>query len=512
MEKFWSSKPKSRVRFLLPLFYSCFFIMTESFNTNFFFLNYNFSFFFDFLKKLFFLQSKKNKSKEEKKKMLNWLVRKYNMSTYLFFLVDKYFSQPLFFFDIFFVFLLYSFDNAKTSVLTTTRLNFRLAQSQNGLFLSLLNNNPNKKYEMYFLHGLQSFWLGLRFWFLSLVLGLLAFYVLMSFRFVPLLKISFQWLCIVMFLYWLMSGFVFFIKKYQTSKFTTVIQRFWRRTYILFWLIETCVFVTFLYLTFNASQEPFYMHDQIKVFKTHFFSWRYLLIKVIGVAVLIIISYCLLLFLKWNIFTKQSILFFFVTLFLTYVVWLEFYQFFHIISYYGGLFWSFDVDDRIWVLENDFKRSRLVNNYVALCLMAKFWHLIFIYVFWIFFILRANELKRYRYPLLSANLQNFIILYIMCWLFMYPWFKYYGRKYMDYTYYWFFTNSRELGSRVFFNDLKLFFFSFINSLIFDFSYYFKFYTTPYFYWIESSYSTNFDGYRKHFIKNVFLSNYYSNIF
>ena len=512
MVKLWSSKPSSWVRFLLPLFV-CFVIMSLS---NFFFnifYNFKFNYLFFFLKNFFFFKTKflaKKKKKDEKFFYSN----DYLASMSMFFRLDKLLTSTFIFsfVDSLFLFLLFSVETSKTFFKNNARVQFRMLQSDTGLYLSLLNNKKTLGTSTFFFYGLKSLWHGLRFWFLSLVIGLTIFYALMAFRFVPLLKISFQWLCIVMFLYWLMSGFVFFIKKYQTSKFTTVIQRFWRRTYILFWLIETTVFVTFLYLTFNASQEPFYMHDQIKVFKTHFFSWRFLLIKVISVAVLIVLSYCLLLFLKWNIYTKQSVLFFFVTLFLTYVVWLEFYQFFHIISYYGGIFWSFDVEDRLWVLENDFKRSRLVNNYVALCLMAKFWHLIFIYVFWVFFILRTNELQRYRYPLLSANLQNFIILYIMCWLFMYPWFKYYVRKYMDYTYYWFFTNAREIGLRVFFNDLKLFFFSFLNIFSNEFKFFYKFYSLNFFYWIDSSLNIGFDGYRKHFVKNTFLSNYYSSFF
>jgi hypothetical protein len=75
-----------------------------------------------------------------------------------------------------------------------------------------------------------------------------------------------------MFGYWLISGFVFFIKKYQFGKYTSVVQRFWRRTYILFWLIEITTFSVFLFLTINASQESFYMFDQISIFKTHLYS------------------------------------------------------------------------------------------------------------------------------------------------------------------------------------------------------------------------------------------------
>lgn len=469
---------------------------------------------FSFLESFFVLFTNNEKQKNSDADATD-LASRQGLYIYLLFKNLLNAQQHIKFLDLIFIYFSFSFNTAKLFFNSDSRLKIRLKQTDVGFFLKLQESHNKHRTPLtfsYYLLGFQSMWRGLRFWVLSLVIGLTAFYVLMVFRFVPLLKISFQWLCIVMFLYWLMSGFVFFIKKYQTSKFTTVIQRFWRRTYILFWLIETGVFATFLYLTFNASQEPFYMHDQIKVFKTHLFSWRLLLLKIIGVAVLIAFSYCLLLYLKWNVYTKQSILFFLVTLFLTYIVWLEFYQFFHVISYYGGLFWTFDTDERCWVLENEFKRTRLVNNYVAFCLMAKFWHLIFIYVFWVFFILRTNELQRYRYPLLSANLQNFIILYIMCWLFMYPWIKLYARKSMDYTYFWFFTNAREIGVRVFFTDLKLFFFSFANCLNNEFTYFYKFFSLNYYYWIDSSYYTKFDGFRKHYIKNNFLNAYYSSTF
>ena len=123
-----------------------------------------------------------------------------------------------------------------------------------------------------FLSGIRYFWLGIRYWFLGLILGLSAFYYLMYIRLLPFNKIIFEWTLIIMFLYWLLSGFVFFIKKYQYSKFTSVIQRFWKRTYIIFWLIESGVFLTFFYLTLNASEEPTYMYDQMKLYKTHLFS------------------------------------------------------------------------------------------------------------------------------------------------------------------------------------------------------------------------------------------------
>jgi len=266
----------------------------------------------------------------------------------------------------------------------------------------------------------------------------------------------------------------FFFKKYQFSKFTSVIQRFWKRSYILFWCIESGVFLVFFFLTLNASEEPVYMYDSIKVFKDHLFSWRFFIQKLFPTLALIILGYYLKNLLKWNIFNKQFFFVFILTLILLYVVWLEFYQFFHIINYYSEYGWKFNEDFMRWVLEKEQKRNRIANNLVTICLLAKFWHLIFIFIFWVFFILRVNETNRIRYFLLSTNLQNFIILYIMNWLYMYPWLKFVFRTYLNIPYFWFMINSRRNSIKIFFNDLILFFFFFKKFKFFKFKFFYIF--------------------------------------
>jgi hypothetical protein len=37
-------------------------------------------------------------------------------------------------------------------------------------------------------------------------------------------------------------------------------------------MCEAFLFVIFLFLTLNAAEEPVYMYDQAKVYKTHLFS------------------------------------------------------------------------------------------------------------------------------------------------------------------------------------------------------------------------------------------------
>jgi len=206
------------------------------------------------------------------------------------------------------------------------------------------------------------------------------------------------------------------------------------------------------------------MYDNIQFYKTHLFSWRYFLPKIYTTVLIIIFIYSALLSLNFFTFIGSINLVLIATLFVLLVTWVEFYQFFHLLNYYGALNWIYDIEEHLWVLESEFKRTRIVNHYVTICLVAKFWHIIFAVVVWVFFVLRCLESNRFRYPLLSANLQNFIIIYIMSWLYMYPWLKFTIRKTLDVPFYWFFVNNRRLGFYLFINDAKLFLMSIIYQI------------------------------------------------
>ena len=164
----------------------------------------------------------------------------------------------------------------------------------------------------------------------------------------------------------------------------------------------------------------------------------------------------------------------------------------------------------MWNLDIEFRRTRLVNNYTAICLIAKFWHLVFILVFWFFFLIRVFELKRIRYSLLAVNTQNFIVLYIMSWLYMFPWFKLIMKKQMTVNYYWFFSNARSLNFRISIHEL--------NGLIKAIRYGLKVYTCPhysnnfiffkkysFFYLIPSSTEVSFYQFKKHALKDYIVS-------
>lgn len=387
---------------------------------------------------------------------------------------------------------------------------FRFTQTRLGIYNYI---NFSKNFVMFYEIFLLNIFIGLkylikffRFWLLPIFFSISLVYISVLIKTLPFNKVIFGWLAVFMILYWLLSGFVFFFKKYQYSKYTSAIQRFWRRSYILFWLLESCLLLVFIYLTFIASQESFYMFDTIQIYKTHLFSWRFFFFKIFPLVLLIVLAYFFLLNLKWNTFSKHSSWLLIFTIILTYLIWIEFYQFFHIVNFYGNLTWNYDFDEKFWNLELEARRTRIINHYIMWLLILKFWHLLFVYGFWLFLILRALEKKQLRYPLFSANQQNLIILFIMSWLFMFPWFKIYFRKFMDIPYFWFYINNRSLLIRNFFNDIKIYWYGLCNLQIINIiysNYYFQ--SIPFFYWLETNKLLILNQTKKHFIRNQIIT-------
>ena len=406
-------------------------------------------------------------------------------------------------FDVLFIYtigIFYKFTrNSKVSNSSTVKVE----QLSNNKFYLHNNIETLTSINQTLFFGIRSIWKHLRLWILPLIIFFLFVYYSFFLKSLPFSKVIFSYILIGNMFYLLLSGFVFFIKKYQYRLYTSVIQRFWRRTLIIFWAIEGSLFFCFVYLILNANQEPVYVYDNIQIYKTHFYSWRYFLIKIILSTFLIILTYILLLSIKWNTFSKTNNISLFITVILLYVAWLEFYQLFHLMNCYGNSNWVYDFSEHLWNLELEFKRSRIVNHYVTIGLVAKFWHVVFAVVFWLFFVLRGVESSRLRYPLLAANLQNFLIIYIMSWLYMYPWFKYSIRKFMDMPYYWFFLNNRKLGVFLFFNDIKLYYYGILDFFKLDFfNHSFKNYS--FFYWHESSLQLSNTQFRKHNIRDLFI--------
>jgi hypothetical protein len=107
---------------------------------------------------------------------------------------------------------------------------------------------------------------------------------------------------------------------------------------MLFWLLEGAVFTVFLYLTLNASEEPFYMYDQIKYNKTHLYSWRIFIVIAALNVLLITLTHALQLSLKWLSFTAIKGYLLIISFIVLFLLTSEFYQFYHIVGFYNNLF------------------------------------------------------------------------------------------------------------------------------------------------------------------------------
>jgi hypothetical protein len=421
------------------------------------------------------------------------------------------------------MYTIFKFFKKKSFILNNTsffifiankRMQYNLKNSYN-LKHSLRNIQNHTKKSMYinFLIGFKSMWLSFRNWILSLFLLVFTLFYLSFLKVSSINILTFKFIVFFGIFYWLFSGFTFFFKKYQYRYFTSSIQRFWKRCYSIFWMLEFFLFFIYFYLTFMASQEPFLMYDNSQIFKTHFFSWKLFFLKIMPTIILIILTYFLTLSIKWTSVSKLDNLILIITSILFYLFWLEFYQFFHIISYYGNYSWKISDNLSFWYLENEFKRTRINNHFISICLVAKFWHIVFTLIFWLFFILRGLEINRIKHPLLAANFQNFIFIYVLSWLYMFPWIKYVFLKIFNVPYSWFYINSKKQFLFIFFNDLNFIFFQTINNFFFypitlinKLIYFYKDFFSDFYYYQSSSSNTSFSQFRKKYIRDYFLKN------
>ena len=306
----------------------------------------------------------------------------------------------------------------------------------------------------YFRHLLVSIFLSL--FFLS---NLLIYFHVNALRQVAI------WIIVGLLFFWLISGFNFFLKRYRFGKFTSAILRFWKRTNAIFWLVEGFLFSLFFYYYLNSSQEPAYFYDTSSLNQDYLFSLSNSYLSSLLLVLLIWYSYYVLLKLPQNTFKQTFFHLSCITFVFSYVFLLESYQFYYALTLFFDLTWVFDLENNLWVIDFDSTRLRVKQQYLLLALIAKYWHFLFIFIGWLFFIFKSFEQKRVYYNLLGWNNQNLIILFFLNILFMAQWLKWLFRRYYDIVYYWFFTDTNQFSFNYFVNEVELLLFT-DNSFVF----------------------------------------------
>jgi hypothetical protein len=290
---------------------------------------------------------------------------------------------------------------------------------------------------------------------ISILLSLVYFLYTIFFFKIQFLKQLSVWFVIGMMFFWLISGFNFFLKRYQFGKFTSQIQRFWKRTNTSFWLIEGFLLLIFYYYYLNSSEEPLYMYDYSSLNQEHLVSLYTVGFNVMILSIVIYFMYFTLLRLNSNSWEQLSLNLVIISVFIFFSFFVETYQFYYVISVFNERLWFFNEEDNIWSVEEDNPILRTKTQYFLVCLIAKYWHFLFIFLSWIFFLMKSFEKKKITYVLFGSNLQNIILLFVLNLACYVQWLKWFYRRFFDLPYNWFFTNIDNKFIYKFIHEIKL---------------------------------------------------------
>lgn len=339
------------------------------------------------------------------------------------------------------------------SYLVLTKLNkFIIRVYYKDLYINKLNYffiTYNRKSFFKFLINLKSYLSLLKIYNFTKTVAIPTFIsLIMIFLLINFFKVEIYtnigiWCVLGFFFLWLMSGFNFFIKRYKNGKFTSSIQRFWKRTNAYFWLVEGFLFTLFFYYYVNSSQEPLYTYDESNLNQVFLPNLVAFFFTILVLLFIIFYSYYLILNIP-TMSSKQQILHLVVnSILMIYVFLLESYQFYYLVNTFYEISWDYLEEFKLWSLEFENPKIRVKTQYLTLALIAKYWHFIFIFFTWLFLLYKSYERKKIYYPIFGFLIQNCIILLLLNILFCVQWVKWIIRRYYDTVYYWFFTDTNN---------------------------------------------------------------------
>lgn len=250
--------------------------------------------------------------------------------------------------------------------------------------------------------------------------------------------------------YWVVSIFTYLFKKARFGTFTRMIQRFWKRSLYLFWLLEIGLFMIYLYLSLISPQEVAYMLDNTQLllsYGTDLLSFFKTLLRPLFI---LLIANLYLLNHKYNgsKITITSLL----TLLLASGLYEDFIQFYAINQHYSNYSWlhtsienSNNVTIRngyigVWEQELAELKLRPFIHYMYLLVFLKLWHTLFIVYFFLFFENARLFSNNTSFNAISANIQNFYFLMFFSYILKISLIKYYLNYLGSFVYYWFYTN------------------------------------------------------------------------
>ena len=245
--------------------------------------------------------------------------------------------------------------------------------------------------------------------------------------------------------YWTISIFIFLFKRSLYKSFTLVIQRYWKRTLYLFWMLEFYLFAIYLYLILVAPTETEWLLDQPQLFSSNWWDGNLFLNKLLVVLVIILLAViCSFVLLNGNmlfLFTLCVV----ITYLLTSVLFSDTAQTLMYSSLLSNISWEFDFDSSVWVLDSIQQKNRTVTQYMFLLTVLKYWHTVFIVSFWLISLMFLLQSPYVGQGLFAANKQNFFFLYGFAFIWTIFLFKSFSHYSYEYVYQWFFINNWSIS-------------------------------------------------------------------
>jgi len=340
----------------------------------------------------------------------------------------------------------------KTKIIGGNASGFILKRSYVVKFNNLYYSNKSIIIEKIIIF-MNIFFFNIKWIFFAAILSGLYFFISLFYISIDFTQQIMIWFVLLVIYYLLISTFNNFLLKYKYGKFTSAIQRFWKRTGIIFWMLEGFLFALFFYYFLNSSQEQMYMFDYSSLNLELLISLKTSYYNLILISLTIYLSFILLLNNNFLNYKQNLILLILISLLIFYILYIESYQFVYVISLFTETEWTFDDEDFQWSLEIEMNTLRVKQQYFLICLIAKYWHFIFIFISWFFFLIKCIELNKISYTLLGYNVQNLIILYILNLMCLIQWLKFLIKKFSEISYYWFHLQYDEKLNFYFFEEI-----------------------------------------------------------
>lgn len=251
--------------------------------------------------------------------------------------------------------------------------------------------------------------------------------------------------------YWVISIFTYLFKKARYSTFTRMIQRFWKRSLYLFWLLEIGLFTIYLFLSVISPQEVAYMLDNAQLFLSYGNDLPSFFKSLSRSLIIILFANLYLLAHKYNTFKTPIAIT--LTLLLIYGLFEDFIQFYAINQHYSNYNWNHISSETakdaiarsnfigVWEQELAELKLRPFIHYLYLLVFLKLWHTLFIVYLFLFFENVRLYSNQTSFNIISANIQNFYFLMFFSYILKISFIKSYLNYFGTFVYYWFYVNT-----------------------------------------------------------------------